>query len=181
MNKTLISDVFNNELEYDPEVLRLYNLNIVNNVVSVAIAPFVVDEPSIDALAKFVHDAEVVGAKAYNKALSTLDENSFSRLTRIRFLWTLQGTELAEQIMCDCAEPKDYNILGVELKNGREDKKLFQTPDGRVFKSCDYDYPIKDNHGMPSIEELYDFVVEYKVAQLNGGKYRYPQFNYGKF
>ena len=181
MNKTLISDAFNNELEYDPEVLRLYNLNVVNNVVSVAIAPFVVDEPSIDALAKFVHDAEMVGDKAYNKALSTLDEDSINTLTRIRYIWTIQGTELAKQIKNKYAEPKNYNILGVELHNGGVDKDLFQTPDGRVFNSDDFAYSIEDRHVMPSIEELYTFVIKYKVAQLNGGKYRYPQFKYGKF
>lgn len=181
MNKTVIKDVFNNELEYDPEVLRLYNLDIVNNVVNVAIAPFVVDEPSIDALAKFVHDAEMVGDKVYTEALSTLDEDRFNRLTRIRYLWTIQGTELAKQIKTKKAEPKNYTILGVELKNGGVYKNLFQTPDGRVFKSCDFSYPIDDRHVMPSIEELYTFVVEYKVAQLNNGKYRYPQFKYEKF
>lgn len=181
MNKTLISDVFNNELEYDPEVLRLYELTVINHTVTATIAPFVVDEPSIDALAKFLHDADTVEDKTYDKALNTLDENSFSRLTRLHFIWTLNGTEFSKHALHEYAEPKNYNILGVELKNGRADKNLFQTPDGRVFKSCDYSYPIEDRCVMPSIEELYTFVVEYKVAQLNNGKYRYPQFKYEKF
>lgn len=171
MNKTLISDVFNNELEYDPEVLRLYNLNVVNNVVNVTIAPFVVDEPSIDALTKFLHDAKIAGDKAYNKAIFTLDEDGLIRLTRLQFMWTLQGTELAKQIKNKYAEPKNYNILGVELHNGGVDNNLFQAPDGHIFQSCDCYYPIKDSHGMPAMEELYDFVLEYKFAQLNGGYY----------
>lgn len=181
MNKTLISDVFNNELEYDPEVLRLYELTVINHTVTATIAPFVVDEPSIDALAKFLHDADTVEDKTYDKALNTLDENSFSRLTKLHFIWTLNGTEFSKHALHEYAEPKNYNILGVELKNGKADNTMFQTPDGRIFQSYNYDMLEESRPVMPSMQEMYDFVVEYKAAQLNGGKYRYPQFNYEKF
>lgn len=156
-----IEDAFNNLLEYNADLLRIVSINQDEDGNSdIVIAPFKVDKESINALAFTIVDA----LDSFNFNLPEETDPLF------QVSWTLNGTEFAKKSRDKYAEPRDYNILGVELKYDKENND-FIAPNGEHhsplgdygISSVDY---IADDNGLPCLQELYNYVVEYKLDKL---------------
>lgn len=157
-----IEDAFDNILEYDADLLRIVSVNKnADNTADIVIAPIKVDKESIDELVLTINDA--------------LDQFYFplsdgAGAPDVHVSWTLNGTEFARKSKGKYAEPRDYNILGVELKYDKENN-TFITPDGE-HHSPFHDYELigvanlVDEKGLPCLQELYSYVVNYKLDKL---------------
>ena len=156
-----IEDAFNNLWEYNADLLRIVSINQDEDGNSdIVIAPFKVDKESINALAFTIVDA----LDSFNFYLPEETDPLF------QVSWTLNGTEFAKKSRDKYAEPRDYNILGVELKYDKENND-FIAPNGEHHSPLgDYGISsvgyIADNNGLPCLQELYNYVVEYKLDKL---------------
>lgn len=155
-----IEDGYANFLDYDVDLLRIVSVNLMSDTTDIVIAPLKVDEESIDELVLTIRDA--VDEFCFNLYADEKPDVNVS--------WTLDGTEFAKKSKDKYAEPRDYNILGVELKYDKENNN-FITPDGEHHSPLD-DYELIgvgllfDTKGLPCLQELYNYVVEYKLDKL---------------
>lgn len=156
-----IEDAFNNLLEYNADLLRIVSISQDEDGNSdIVIAPLKVDKESINALAFTIVDA----LDSFNFNLPEETDPLF------QVSWTLNGTEFAKKSKDKYAEPRDYNILGVELKYDKENND-FIAPNGEHHSPLG-DYGISsvgylaDDNGLPCLQELYNYVVEYKLDKL---------------
>lgn len=160
--KGFIEDAYANFLEYNANLLRIVSVNLMSDTTEIVIAPLKVDKESIDELVLTISDA--VDEFCFN--LSDDDGG----IPDVNVSWTLNGTEFARKSKDKYAEPRDYNILGVELKYDMGTNS-FITPDGE-HHSPFHDYGLlgvghlSDAKGNPCLQELYNYVVNYKLDKL---------------
>lgn len=160
--KGFIEDGYANFLEYNANLLRIVSVNLMSDTTEIVIAPLTVDKESIDELVRTISYA--VDEFCFN--LSDDDGG----IPDVNVSWTLNGTEFARKSKDKYAEPRDYNTLGVELKYDKENNN-FITPDGEHRSPLD-DYglygidKLADEKGLPCLQELYNYVVEYKLDKL---------------
>lgn len=160
--KGFIEDAYDNILEYDTDLLRIVSVNKkVEDTTDIVMAPLKVDKESIDELVSTID-------YSFNKFYFTLPADDWT--PDVQILWTLDGTEFAKKSKDKYAEPRDYNILGVELKYDMGTNS-FITPDGE-HHSPFHDYGVLgvghlfDTKGLPCLQDLYNYVVEYKLDKL---------------
>lgn len=157
-----IEDGYANFLEYNANLLRIVSVNLMSDTTEIVIAPLKVNKESIDELVRTISYA--VDEFCFN--LSDDDGG----IPDVDVSWTLNGTEFAKKSKDKYAEPRDYNILGVELKYDKENNN-FITPDGEHHSPLD-DYglygidKLADDKGLPCLQELYNYVVNYKLDKL---------------
>lgn len=157
-----IEDAYDNILEYDTDLLRIVSVNKkADDTTDIVMAPIKVNKESIDELVSTID-------YSFNKFYFTLPADDWT--PDVQILWTLDGTEFAKKSKDKYAEHRDYNILGVELKYDMGTNS-FITPDGEHHSPLD-DYglygidKLTDDKGLPCLQELYSYVVDYKLDKL---------------
>lgn len=171
-----IEDAYANFLEYNADLLRIVSVNLMSDTTDIVIAPLKVDKESIDELVLTISDA-------VDEFCFTLSDDD--GISDVNVSWTLNGTEFAKKSKDKYAEPRDYNILGVELKYDKENNN-FITPNGEQHSPLD-DYGLSsvnilaDEKGLPCLQELYNYVVNYKLDKLVTDPLRTTQSPMGNY
>ena len=148
------------EVDYNAALIRVVSIESDERETYVVLEPVKLNEESLDELAKTI----VIAAEKF----TPINPEDYPVMTVAGNITVRANVDFFDDVANVKAEPKDYTILGVKIKYDKE-LGCFIMPDDKKYGIA-IGTIVWAKPELPDMEDLYQYVLDYKINMYSNDK-----------